>query len=237
LIILKQGISYRDIQIYTPINWNTIYKFYIKLIKYQIIENTFKLCVNRYLTEIEKPSKVLFTDSSLVINKLGIDQIGYNPQLKKHKTTKFSVITDNFGVPISMDTFNGSCHDALIISKQLNNIHKDFPKLFTNDKILIGDAAYDSNNLKNLAVNLNLGFVLAPTNIRNTKNITKIENNKYNLTDKMLLKSRICVEHIINNYKKFKKISIRYDKYNINYKSYLFLASIFILLKKTNLKL
>lgn len=38
----------------------------------------------------------------------------------------------------------------------------------------------------------------------------------------MLLKSRICVEHIINNYKKFKKISIRYDKYNINYKSYLF---------------
>ena len=117
MIILKQGISYRDIQIYTPINWNTIYKFYIKLIKYQIIENTFKLCVNRYLTEIEKPSKVLFTDSSLVINKLGIDQIGYNPQLKKHKTTKFSVITDNFGVPISMDTFNGSCHDALIISK------------------------------------------------------------------------------------------------------------------------
>ena len=236
LIILKQGISYRDIQIYTPINWNTIYKFYIKLIKYQIIENTFKLCVNRYLTEIEKPSKVLFTDSSLVINKLGIDQIGYNPQLKKHKTTKFSVITDNFGVPISIDSFNGSCHDALIISKQLNNIHKDFPKLFTNDKILIGDAAYDSNNLKNLAVNLNLGFVLAPTNIRNTKNITKIENNKYNLIDKMLLKSRICVEHVINNYKKFKKISIRYDKYNINYRSYLFLASIFILLKKTNLK-
>lgn len=226
LIILKQGISYRDIQIYTPINWNTIYKFYIKLIKYQIIENTFKLCVNRYLTEIEKPSKVLFTDSSLVINKLGIDQIGYNPQLKKHKTTKFSVITDNFGVPISIDSFNGSCHDALIISKQLNNIHKDFPKLFTNDKILIGDAAYDSNNLKNLAVNLNLGFVLAPTNIRNTKNITKIENNKYNPIDKMLLKSRICVEHIINNYKKFKKISIRYDKYNINYKSYLFFRAL-----------
>jgi len=68
-------------------------------------------------------------------------------------------------------------------------------------RLLIGDAAYDSNNLKNLAVNLNLGFVLAPTNIRNTKNITKIENNKYNLTDKMLLKSRICVEHIIKKLK------------------------------------
>ena len=37
LIILKKGISYRDIQIYTPINWNTMYKFYIKLIKYQIM--------------------------------------------------------------------------------------------------------------------------------------------------------------------------------------------------------
>ena len=37
LIILKTGISYRDIQKYTRINWNTIYKFNLKLIKYNII--------------------------------------------------------------------------------------------------------------------------------------------------------------------------------------------------------
>ena len=38
LIILKTGISYIDIQKHTFINWNTIYKFNLKLIKYNIFE-------------------------------------------------------------------------------------------------------------------------------------------------------------------------------------------------------
>ena len=48
----------------------------------------------------------------------------------------------------------------------------------------------------------------------------------------MILKSRIKIEHMINIYKKFKRLNIRYDKYIDNYKSYLYLASIIIIIKK-----
>ena len=34
IIILKTGISYRNINSHTSINWNTVYKFHCKLIKY-----------------------------------------------------------------------------------------------------------------------------------------------------------------------------------------------------------
>ena len=195
LIILQNGCSYRNIQIYTKINWNTIYKFFIKLTTYKIIENTYDLCVNRYLQDLSKPSKVLYTDTSLVINKLGIDNIAYNPQLKKHNTTKISIITDNFNIPIGIDVFKSNIHDATIIKKQLDTLHKKTPNLFTNDKILIGDAAYDSINLQNKMNDINLGLLLAPKNIRNTKNTNKILAAKHNLIDKMLLKSRINIEH------------------------------------------
>ena len=36
--MLKTGIYYRDIQKHTFINWNTIYKFNLKLIKYNIFK-------------------------------------------------------------------------------------------------------------------------------------------------------------------------------------------------------
>ena len=45
----------------------------------------------------------------------------------------------------------------------------------------------------------------------------------------------LLIEHTINIYKKFKKLTIRYDKYANNYKTYLYLASIFILLKKSGI--
>jgi hypothetical protein len=42
LFILKTGISYRDVSTITTIHWNTIYKFSIKLQKYDIIEKILK---------------------------------------------------------------------------------------------------------------------------------------------------------------------------------------------------
>jgi hypothetical protein len=34
-------------------------------------------------------------------NKLGEQFVTYNPQVKKHKTTKVSIISDEFNIPIS----------------------------------------------------------------------------------------------------------------------------------------
>ena len=50
---------------------------------------------------------------------------------------------------------------------------------------------------------LKLGNILTGTNLRNTKDINKINERKHTLKEKMLLKTRIKIEHIINIYKKF----------------------------------
>jgi hypothetical protein len=43
-------------------NWNTLYKYFIKLQKYNII--------NKYLKELQKPSKFLLSNTCLISNKL-----------------------------------------------------------------------------------------------------------------------------------------------------------------------
>ena len=45
-----------------------------------------------------------YIDSTLIANKLGIDLTSYNIQLKKHKSTKVSLIIDDFGVLIDFIT-------------------------------------------------------------------------------------------------------------------------------------
>jgi hypothetical protein len=57
IIILKTGISYRNVSDYTHINWNTIYKFKLKLVKYNIFEKLFNKTINEYITEMGNNSK------------------------------------------------------------------------------------------------------------------------------------------------------------------------------------
>ena len=72
-------------------HWATIYKFFKKLIKYDIIENTFKQTVKKYLLKSNNNiflvpfgnvyAQRAITDTTLIANKGGIDKKSYNPQL------------------------------------------------------------------------------------------------------------------------------------------------------------
>ena len=74
--ILITGLSYRSITDFSnsKIHWNTIYKYISKKNK-----------------TIKNKSNILLTDTTLISNKLGIDNIGYNPQHPKHKVSKVSL--------------------------------------------------------------------------------------------------------------------------------------------------
>ena len=57
----------------------------MKLVRYNIMELVYKIIINDYFIELNEHVKILYTDTSLIINNLGIDMIAYNLQLKKHK--------------------------------------------------------------------------------------------------------------------------------------------------------
>ena len=64
IFITRNGISFRCIQGYTKIHWNTIYKFHLKLIKYNIFENMYTESIDVYLNKIDNKSNKYFTVKS-----------------------------------------------------------------------------------------------------------------------------------------------------------------------------
>ena len=68
---------------------------------------------------------------------------------KKHSTNKISLI---------IDVYKSTIHNSKIIKSQLDDLYKDSPILFDNNKTLVGDSAYDSKSLR-------------PKNIRNRFNL------------------------------------------------------------------
>ena len=77
-----------------------------------------------------------------------IDYIGYNKQIPKHKTSKISLITDIYGIPLDIYLAKGNINDSKIIINQLDNLIININN--NNKNIFIGDAAYDLFINKNL---------------------------------------------------------------------------------------
>jgi len=231
LFILKTGIAYRNIaEIKTNIHWNTIYKFVKKLEKYNIIEEIYKIQSILYVNKLEQPAKYLKTDTSFILNKYGIDDVTYNPQVKKHKTMKISIITDYFNIPIYINSYNSKIHDAEIFSNDIKKFHEKFPTI--NKKIILGDTAYDSIKLSSEVKIILDSELLSPKNKRNIKDKIKLQKIEYSLIEKQILKSRNGVEYTFNKFKKYKRIQLRYDKYIKFFNFYFYLAALDILMNQ-----
>ena len=71
IVILKLGLSYRNISLYTDINWNTIYKFNMKLIHTNLIKKLYLKYKNKYISEMNTDIKYLYTDTTFICNKNG----------------------------------------------------------------------------------------------------------------------------------------------------------------------
>ena len=91
--------------------------------KTNIISLTYYETFNRYTN---KSPNIIITDTSLIVNKLGIDNIGYNPQLPKHKISKISIIYDSNDIPLDVDAniYNGSIYNLKILNIQLDKFVK-----------------------------------------------------------------------------------------------------------------
>ncbi len=72
-------------------------------------------------------------------------------------------------------------------------------------------------------------------NIRNCKDKEKLKTLTLTLYEKMLLRKRICVEHVINRFKKFKRLNIRFDRYSKHFSNFIYLGALLIIFKCTKL--
>jgi hypothetical protein len=80
-----------------------------------------------------------------------------------------------------------STYDSKILDIQLNDFIIKYPKMLTNNNILLDDAVYDSNKLKDKVKNNNIGVLLTARNRRNIKDKNKLEALKLSDKEKQLL--------------------------------------------------
>jgi hypothetical protein len=133
-------------------------------------------------------SKIYITDTTLIPNKLGINDIGYNPQYPKHKSCKISIISDINGISLNISCSSGNINDSKIFNTQLDDFKNSNIDLLNNNNILLGDAGYNSNKIREKLIAIKFEKLLTAKNKRNTKNKIKLESIKSLQKDKKLLK-------------------------------------------------
>ena len=91
-----------------------------------------------------------------------------------------------------------------------------------NNKILLGDTAYDSIKLRYQVKEILDSELLAPKNKRNIKDETILHEIEYSLIEKQILKSKNGIEYTFNKFKNIKE----YNLYMINILNFLIFISV-----------
>ena len=214
LFIIKYSATWRSLGIHI---YNNIYKHYIKLNKINLFKNTYIKLLKKYLIKTKnKTLKSLYTDTTFIINKKGIDNKARNKYMKNKNCNKVSIITDNKFIPIDIQIFKGNLNDSNILQQQIINIDTNI----NYSKYFIADKGYCSSKIRKLLIAKNI-LPIIPYNKRNTKDKNKI--NKLTKNEKIRYKKRIKIEHIFSNLKSNHKLENRYEKYIDNYEGLLYL--------------
>lgn len=184
-----------------------------------VFENTFKKYKN-----INNNTNLLYIDSTSIYNLRGYENIVINPENKKKKITKLSIISTKNGFITSIEPFinkqtlkNGSktcVHDVKMINKTLENINNVNNK--SKNFYLIADKAYKNKekiNLNNKPIK-----IITPDKKNAIKKNTKFENKK--------LKKRIIIEHCNLNLKRYERVMLRKEKKIKTYLSWVYISSL-----------
>tara|TARA_B110000977_G_scaffold14025_1_gene17501 strand:- start:52 stop:858 length:807 start_codon:yes stop_codon:yes gene_type:complete len=219
--VLKTGIPWRALR--SRINWNTVYKTYVKLNKYGIFKKCYKSLLSKYLKNNKGKLKYIYTDTSIIPNKYGINKANLNKYYKNKKVTKLSLITIKNGIPFNVRLYGGNRNDSYIFQDQL--INDKILKNNENKKYFMADKGYDSKNIKDIMSELGYTNII-PQNRRGIKNQDKIRSFSDN---KIKYRKRIKVENMFSKIKLFRRLSIRYDKYETIFMGFVWLSLIFII--------
>jgi len=163
------------------------------------------------------PSEASTAEGGGIINKSGIENVGYGSETRKKKFTKLTVLANDQANMIAVIPhktnkktikFDNNEKEYVIqtIEHDIKGIIPIIESLQTDKKIILtGDTGYVINDNKKTELN----------DKYNTKLITSYRRNqkkKNTEEEKKILKSRPKVENAISKLKRFNRIHVRRDK-------------------------
>ena len=214
IYVLKTGISFRNIV--SKIKWRTVYFHFNRFIKANIFERLFKRIRKKYTKN--KKLKIIMIDSSFIANKYGINKIKRNKYYSNKNGNKVSIITDKYGLPLSVLINKGTIHDISFVKKHIKDLHIKS----SYNKILLADKGYYSKQLSDDILQSKITLCVPPKK--------GFKNSLF--FDKAIYKNRIFVEHCFQKIKTFRRCSFRYDKKFSSFKQNIFLTCSLILINK-----
>ena len=206
---IKYSLTWDDLGKYR----SNIHKHYIRFCKYNIFTDSYKEIIDKYINS--NKSKYIYTDTTAIINKGGIDNIKKNKYYYNKNCNKIGIFTDDKNVPIDIDFYAGNVYDSKILYNKLsqnNDLKNKLKKI--KCKVFVADAGYCSNKNRKILIDNNITPV-----IKFNKRNNKKEINTFNKTEHKIYKKRINIEHVYAGLKQKSILSQRNDKYFINYKN------------------
>jgi hypothetical protein len=210
--------------------WNNIYKHFIKLVEWKILDTSFIDLLKSYTNKRHgKHLKVVMVDTSTIFNKNGNDYIKRNYCVKNKFCTKVLTIVDDKGIPLYVNYNPGSQHDSECLIKILDEFLVKTPDIVT----FLADAGFYTNAIQETLKKHGVKPIIAK-NVKNRKTTKiyldkngkkrkltpkeKIERQVEDFTnkDKKIFKKRHKVENVYANLKQKPHLSLRYDKRVIN---------------------
>jgi len=204
-------------------HYKTISKIHLEWARNKVYENAYTeyIRINK-CCDITQDN---FIDGTLIINKSGIENIGYGcgESLKKKFTSLTAVCNDNTK-PISI-----ICNPNYTKITKKNRIIKTLPH---DSKSILPSIDQINNNYENKNIKYNLGgdkgFVFDITKVPCNVNLiaVKRKNQIAQNTDEetLILKKRYKIENLFAKIKVFNRVHIRRDKLIASYMGFVYLA-------------
>jgi hypothetical protein len=192
----------------------TIYNKFRFWTSKKVFENAF------YNYKSKSKTNILLIDATSINNKYGSENVTINPEYKKKKVTKLSLITDvngfihdvsYFDIKTINKNYSTSVHDVKMIENCLKNININNGSNYFH---LLADKAYKTK--ENHEVNNKIIKIVTPDK-KNAKN----KNSDY-LNKK--LKKRTKIENVNCFIKKQERVMVRKDRKIKYYMSFVYMA-------------
>ena len=122
--ILKSGIGYNENKGLT--SKGSIYNTFKTFMRYKIMEKYYKFLLHHYFSNgLGDKLKYTLTDTTFIVNQYSNENIGRNKEYKWKNGKKVSLMTDKYGIPISISLGSRNESDNTLLIKNLNKLFID----------------------------------------------------------------------------------------------------------------